>query len=121
MSNKEVKMSGKPTDRERRRVLRAGLLGIAAIPLARLAGPGTARATSHLPQLPLDNPQAQALNYRHDAAQVPEEAGRSEGEFCDNCQFFQAGDDPQWGGCTIFPQHLVNAKGWCSSWAKKSG
>lgn len=82
-------------------------------------------------------PDAQALSYVHDAADVDADAhARYEpGQVCANCALFQAqvdgvvqtedgqvpvGEVPGWGGCTIFPGRLVNADGWCSAWVPMS-
>ncbi|MFU8816944.1 MAG: high-potential iron-sulfur protein [Pseudomonadales bacterium] len=76
-------------------------------------------------------PDAQALSYVHDAADVDAAAQpRYEpGQVCANCSLYEpqvTGDTGAeavengglagWGGCTIFPGRLVNAAGWCSAW-----
>jgi len=75
------------------------------------------------------NPTALALGYLHDgskvdAAKFPKHQAK---QLCSNCMFYnnggqkiegQAGD---WGKCTLFAQGLVNANGWCNSWALKPG
>jgi hypothetical protein len=65
-------------------------------------------------KLPVTNPQAKALNYVVDAAKAP--PARKPGSNCANCQFFTAAT----GACTLFPGFAVEAKGWCSAWAKKA-
>lgn len=76
-----------------------------------------------LPRLEESDSMAQALGYKHDAAEVdpeqfPSRTGPdSANEFCKNCVHYQAPADVQWAPCTIFPGKLVNADGWCSAWA----
>jgi len=63
---------------------------------------------------------AKSLNYWHDAAQV-QDPKRQPDQFCDNCQFYltaQAQGD--WAPCPIFQNQQVAAKGWCTSWVKKT-
>jgi hypothetical protein len=82
--------------------------------------------TAMLPRLDESDTMAQALGYKHDAAQVnaqqfPSRADpKSANEFCKNCVHFQAPPDKQWAPCTIFPGKLVNADGWCSAWAAQA-
>lgn len=84
---------------------------------------------------PLDeaNPTARALGYVHDASKVdkakfPKKAGpNGDKQLCSNCMFYNTGGQKiegqpgEWGKCTIFPQGLVAANGWCNSWAIKPG
>ncbi|MEM9304718.1 MAG: high-potential iron-sulfur protein [Pseudomonadota bacterium] len=83
----------------------------------------TAEATPAAPadasQLDEADATAQALGYRHDAADVdaakyPQRAANA---VCANCALFQGGGE--WGACPIFAGKLVNAEGWCSSWVAK--
>ena len=75
-----------------------------------------------LPKLSEDNPQAKALGYRHDAQQVDASnyPRYQAGQLCSNCSLFQASSGDAWGGCSIFPNHLVNADGWCSAYVRKA-
>jgi hypothetical protein len=72
-----------------------------------------------MPRLAESDPQAQALGYKHSAADVDRSAfpRYAQGQLCSNCTLYQpqAGDEP-WGGCQIFPGKLVNANGWCSAY-----
>jgi hypothetical protein len=72
-----------------------------------------------MPRLAESDPQAQALGYKHSAADVDQSAfpRYAQGQVCSNCNLYQtqAGDE-QWGGCQIFPGKLVNADGWCSAY-----
>jgi hypothetical protein len=148
--------------RSRRTFLKLGGAGLALIPLVNLTGcsprddADTQRAPAdpdaqrlQAPQVPPpsppvdadrefvfldeDAPDAQALSYVHDAADVDADAHpRYEaGQVCANCSLYQdgvagvvqtesgqvpVGEVSGWGGCTIFPGRLVNAAGWCSAW-----
>lgn len=62
---------------------------------------------------------AQAFNYHHNAEEVAEGA-RGDNQYCYNCQFYQGQEGEEWGPCTIFPNKLVSANGWCSAWAQKA-
>jgi hypothetical protein len=94
-------------------------------------------STRELVRLDENDPDAQALAYTHDAAEVdPQQHPRFEqGQVCANCSLYQArlggevqtgtGQDPAdevpgWGGCTLFPGRLVNAAGWCSAWVPRA-
>lgn len=70
-----------------------------------------------LPHLTLDDPTAKALNYMEDAGKAP--APHQAGQNCANCNFFQGGS-AAFGPCQLFPGKSVNAKGWCSGYAKKA-
>jgi hypothetical protein len=78
-----------------------------------------------LPQLALDDPSAQALGYRHDAANVdlqkyPQRAApEAQEHYCRNCALFQGGEGDEWGPCALFPGKAVNANGWCSGYAPR--
>ena len=62
-------------------------------------------------QLNTDDPTAQALKYVHSSA--------VQGQNCNNCMYIQGKGGTQWRSCAIFPNKLVNAKGWCNAWVKK--
>lgn len=100
---------------KRRRLLRLGLMGLAALPAARLLAPVEARAAD-MPKLSLDNSQAKALSYHHDATRV-DNAARQEDQICRNCQLYSGDPEAQWGQCGIFAGKVVNADGWCLSYA----
>jgi len=80
-------------------------------------------APAELQQLSLDDPSAQALGYKHDAANVdlqkyPQRAkDEAANHYCSNCALFQGKDGDEWGPCALFPGKLVNARGWCSGYA----
>jgi hypothetical protein len=79
-------------------------------------------APAELPRVSESEPLAVALGYRHDAAQVDRakyprfEAGQA----CRSCIQWKGGDSEAWGPCGIFPGKLVNANGWCSTYARKA-
>jgi hypothetical protein len=66
--------------------------------------------------------QAQALGYKHDAAKVDKAkfGNFQPGQLCSNCNFFKGKAGVAWGPCDIFTGRDVNAKGWCTAWAKKA-
>lgn len=74
-----------------------------------------------MPRLSLDDSQAQALGYKHDAANVDPQKypQRVEGNVCRNCALYQAGPDTEWGPCTLFPGKQVKATGWCSGYTPR--
>lgn len=43
----------------------------------------------------------------------------TEGQQCDNCALYQAGDDAAAGGCPLFQDAKVGAEAWCSAWVAK--
>ena len=94
----------------------------AALGAAALASvlPRSARADD-LPHLATTDPTAQALNYTEDASKVDKAkaAAYVAGSSCANCNFFQGGS-AAYGPCQLFPGKAVNAKGWCSGYAKKA-
>jgi hypothetical protein len=69
-----------------------------------------------LPHQTLDDPTAKALNYTEDASKAP--APHQAGQTCANCNFFVG--TGAYGPCQLFPGKAVNAKGWCSGYAKKA-
>ena len=98
---------------DRRTFLRYAVLA-AATPIAARWFIGAARA-QRLPKLPLDHPQGKALAYTEDATKTTHPIYKP-GSNCANCQFFTAAN----GACTLFAGFSVEAKGWCTAWAKKA-
>ena len=96
----------------RRRFLIRSAVAVSSLPLMGELLRQNAHAA--LPMLPLDNPQAKALQYAEDASKVDSPAFK-EGSNCANCQFFVADT----GACTLFPGFAVAAEGWCAGWAVK--
>ncbi|MDR5894136.1 MULTISPECIES: high-potential iron-sulfur protein [Halomonas] len=102
-------------NQSRRDFMRNSLMGLAALPL----GAGILSKSAFADTLPRLDPgadQAQALNYVEVAADAADHPAYEEGEYCDNCMFFQAGTE----GCTLFPQNSVEPKGWCQSWTAQA-
>lgn len=86
------------------------------------AAPAPAPANSAaMPKLSVDDPQAKSLAYVEDTATIDSarQPRFQAGQACSNCALFQKKDDPDWGGCSIFPGKLVKAAGWCSVYAPK--
>lgn len=103
----------------RRRVLFTGAMATAAALLARR---GVA-AEDGMSRLSPDDPQAAALGYVEDAAQVDvqQHPKKAANQNCANCALYQAGaSEAGWGACSIFPGKLVAGEGWCSAWVQKS-
>lgn len=73
---------------------------------------GVALKTHAQEKLAIDDPTAVALKYVHDS--------KVDGANCANCMYIQGEAGAQWRPCAIFPGKVVNAKGWCSAWLKKS-
>ena len=100
-------------DSSRRRFFALAGTGIGAAALMN-ALPRQAFAED-LPHLTIDDPTAKALNYTEDATKAP--APHQAGQACSNCNFFSG--SAAYGPCQLFPGKAVNAKGWCSGYAKK--
>ena len=124
MSNKYPKRAGatdSTVDNDRRATIKrlalAGL-GVGATAAIVTRSPG-ASADSHLMRLDEDSGPAQALGYKHDAANVDAEKypqSQGDNKICASCQLYQAVTNDGWGACPIFAGKLVAANGWCSAW-----
>lgn len=108
-------MSNAHSDNGRRRFIKLGALGLAAIPLSHLA-PRVAQAVDNVTEA---DPMAKSLNYVEDAAKADQAKRGGADRFCHNCQLY-GGGEPR-GPCSLFQGRLVNANGWCSAWVKKAG
>jgi High potential iron-sulfur protein/TAT (twin-arginine translocation) pathway signal sequence len=106
-----------PVDIQRRNILKIGAAGAAAA-MAAYSRMAAAQAAQRLDE---NDPQAQALGYKHDASKVDKAKFKNyqPGQTCANCQQFQGKPKEEWAGCTIFPGKQVNAKGWCSAYIVK--
>jgi hypothetical protein len=64
------------------------------------------------------DPKAQALGYVEDASKVDRAKfpGYAAGQTCANCSLFQGAATDAYGGCTLFGDKQVAARGWCSSY-----
>jgi outer membrane biosynthesis protein TonB len=87
------------------------------------AEPMADAASGEMPRVDLNDPTAQALGYKHDAANVDASKypDRDPAHRCANCILYQGAPGDEWGGCSLFPGKLVNANGWCSSYTPKAG
>lgn len=66
-----------------------------------------------------------ALKFVEDASKstnrVDKMGVKAADQFCDNCQYYTADAGSKgWGGCALFQNKLVPAKGWCMGWTHKS-
>lgn len=107
-------------DHDRRRFLRMGLFGAAAVPFVAVLLRRQANAQESQPRLDEDAPEASALDYTHDADEV-DSPPREDGAVCANCQLYTGDRDAEWGGCAAFPGKDVAAAGWCAAWVETSG
>ena len=64
------------------------------------------------------DPQAQALGYKEDVSKVDKAKypQYSAGQSCATCSLFQGKATDAYGGCTLFGDKQVAARGWCSSY-----
>ena len=78
-------------------------------------------APGEMPKLSLDDPTAQALGYKHDAANIDAQKYPQRGpdQICANCTLYRGTNGKEWGGCQLFQGKLVNANGWCSGYVPK--
>lgn len=101
----------RPIDPGRRRAL--------AVPLLLIPAAAFGQAKKRVDE---SEPQAQALGYKHDVANVDKAKFKNyqSGQDCGNCNFFKGKGGDDWGPCDIFSGREVAAKGWCSAWVKKA-
>ncbi|SFM66151.1 Tat (twin-arginine translocation) pathway signal sequence [Ectothiorhodospira mobilis] len=100
----------------RRKFLKAGTCGLAAVPVAGLFWSGNAQAQERLKE---NDPSAQALDYVHNAADS-DHADYQQGQNCLNCDLYTDPNAKDWGPCAVFPGKLVAAEGWCSAYVPRS-
>lgn len=115
--------------RSRRSFIKGSALALASIPLISRLSPETAMAQTP-PTKALDennDAMAKGLGYVHDASKADASKRTNAQSVCKNCILFTKGGlkaegkEGEWGQCSLFPQGLVNANGWCISWAQKPG
>lgn len=109
-------------------------LGAAALPiLNRIGGFDSLAYAQSVPNKPLEStdPLAVTMGYVEDHTKVdltkwPKKAGPDGAkQSCKNCVLFQEGGKKidghpgEWGRCGLFQTGLVNANGWCNSFAPK--
>jgi hypothetical protein len=93
-----------------------GALALTAIPIQLLGADEVAE----------DEPLAQAMGYRMDAATVdtakfPKRAGDAGAtQFCNNCALYSGGATDATAPCSIFQNRLVKGTGWCNAWVAKT-
>jgi putative hemolysin len=109
----------------RRRWLKLGSLAAACIVTTSRGGAVLAQAPkpgAQPKQVDENEPQAQALGYKHDAAKGDNAKFKNyqPGQLCSNCNLFKGKAGDAWGPCDIFAGRDVNAQGWCSAWMKKA-
>ncbi|SFB78978.1 High potential iron-sulfur protein [Marinospirillum celere] len=91
----------------RRAFMKKGLFGLAALPLG--MGALTSQAFAERKQITEDNPAAAALGYVKEST--------TEGQYCDNCIFWEQGNNPPESCSLLQPNNFrVEAKGWCERW-----
>jgi hypothetical protein len=92
-----------------------------AIPAA-LAVAAAGKVSAAAARIDEKDPIAVSLGYKQDAtkADAKKFPTYKAGHVCGNCQFFQGKAGEAWGVCPVVGGKLVNAKGWCSAWAKKA-
>lgn len=98
-------------NQSRRNFVQKLALGTALAPLAlaRL----TASQAADQPLLSPDDPAAVKVKYTEDATKEKNTMGHK----CATCALYEGTYNSTQGPCQIFPDKLVKAAGWCSSWA----
>ena len=88
------------------------------------AGAALTAATHAAAQAQLDekDPQAIALGYVADSTKVDAKKypKHDNAQQCSGCALWQSKPTDALGNCPLFAGKQVNAKGWCSAWAKKA-
>jgi hypothetical protein len=95
----------------RRGFLQKWLLGAAVAPVALTHL--TASAAADQPLLSPEDPAATKVKYTEDAGQAKDAKGNK----CATCSLYEGAYNSTQGPCQIFPDKLVKAAGWCTSWA----
>ncbi|CAN7477806.1 high-potential iron-sulfur protein [Caballeronia sp. LjRoot29] len=74
------------------------------------------------PHLTENDPAAQALGYKADAATVDRARfpKYQAGQNCATCQFFGGKPGDAFGGCPMFGTKDVAASGWCNAYSKRT-
>jgi hypothetical protein len=117
VASQVIVMSDNTSDNSRRRFIKLGAVGLAAIPLSNILIRG-ARAADAVDE---SSPMAKSLSYISDAAKADQGKRGGADRFCHNCQLYSGKAGDASGPCSIFQGQLVNANGWCSAWTKKAG
>jgi hypothetical protein len=114
-------MSGKI---QRRALLKAALMGVAAAPLAaQLLRAERAEAAEAVATLSETSKTAQTLGYVAEAGKVDAQAypNYRPGQTCRNCSEYLGEAADAQGGCTLVLGEYVLAGAWCKAWAQKPG
>lgn len=99
----------------RRRLLARVAVGVAVIPLARLA----VAAPDAPPHLSPDDLVAKQLHYTSDASKLDPKTESSyvAGSHCGSCALFHGSKAVGgWAPCDVFTKNAVNQNGWCLSY-----
>ena len=99
----------------RRRFIRIGVTSLAAAPFASALLSGTAQAVDAVSE---SDPMAVSLGYKMDATKAA--ARKDTAATCAACALYSGKPGASDGPCSLFGGKLVNAKGWCTAWAKKA-
>ena len=106
---------------DRRTMLKAALLGSAALPLVLRSERSLAAATQ--PLVDGNDPVAKSLGYTPDSSKVnaAENPTHKPTQKCANCVQFQGAVTDKQAACNLFPGKDVLGAGWCKVWAQKPG
>jgi hypothetical protein len=104
----------------RRTLLKAALLGGAALPL--MLRNEAAQAAAQ-PLVDVNDPVAKSLGYILDTTKVSaaENPTHKVTQKCSNCIQYQGKVTDKQGACNLFPGKDVVGPGWCKVWAQKPG
>ncbi len=105
----------------RRTLIKAVLLGGAALPLATRLVPDAQAAAQ--PLVDPKDPVAASLGFGVDTTKIDGKANPTHKaeQKCANCLQFQGKAGDKQGACNLFPGKDVVATGWCKVWAQKPG
>jgi hypothetical protein len=108
------------TDRSKTRLTRRELV-LAAVPACAVLLVRREAEAATPPHLDEQDPMAKSLGYTHDVKTVDPKANPmfKPGSNCANCVQIKGNAGDAWRPCTLFPNKLVNANGWCRVWAAK--
>lgn len=95
----------------RRQFLKRMAGGLVVAPLIRSAI--ALAATDARALISEQDPAAQTLKYVEDVRRAP---AATAGANCANCSLYSSVTNDA-GGCTLFPNKLVKAEGWCTAWS----
>lgn len=104
--------------KSRRAFVRSGVAVAFTMPI--LGSIPRLAAAAEMPKVDVNDPQAKALQYVHDATTVDAAKRGGADRICASCRFYTAAAGSAWGPCTLFPGKSVSSKGWCASWVAKS-